>query len=109
MPSATHADTRDCRVRPTMVSTDRNGRIYVSGNVISGATGTWNWVAICNVDIVENSIPVSVCGNWYAALLSAQAAGKIVHIYYNDTNNNGVADCSAFPSWSVHIIDYLAP
>lgn len=109
VPTVAQATVRECRIKPTLVSTDRNGRVYVSGNVISGATGSWNWVAICNSDVVEFGIPVSVCGNWYAALLSAQATGKTIFMYYNDMNNNDIADCSTFPSWAVRTIDYLGP
>lgn len=109
LPTIAQATVRECRIKPTMVSTDRNGRVYVSANVTSGAAGSWNWVAICNADIVEFGVPVTACGNWYAALLSAQATGKTIFMYYNDSNNDGMADCSTFPGWSVRYIDYLGP
>jgi len=109
LPTAAQATTRECRIKPTLVATDRYGMVFVSGNVTSGATGSWNWVTICNANSVLNSVSPAVCGNWYAALLSAQATGKTIHIYYDDANNNGIADCATFPGWVPRIVDYLGP
>ncbi|MDP5279097.1 hypothetical protein Q9Q95_09190 [Sphingomonas sp. DG1-23] len=107
VPTAAQATTRECRVKPTLVATDRHGMVFVSGEVTSGAKGTWTWVTVCNATSVWNNISTNVCGNWYAALLSAQATGKTIHIYYDDVNNNSIADCATFPGWVPRIVDYL--
>jgi hypothetical protein len=52
---------------------------------------------------------VDVCRNWVSSALTAQASSKTLYMIYNDEENNGVADCAAFPAWSQPRILYFGP
>ena len=106
---AAQATTRECRVKPTMVITDRNGNVMISVKVVSGATGNWNWQNICSVNGALSGVSVDVCRNWVSSALTAQATSKVIYMIYNDAENNGVADCANFPAWNQPKIDYFGP
>lgn len=109
MPLLAQAANRECRVKPTMVITDRNGSVHISGKVVSGATGNWQWQNICNLNGVQNNIPVDVCRSWVSAALTAQATARPLYMIYDDAENNGVADCANFPAWTQPRIIYFGP
>lgn len=106
---AAQATNRECRIKPTMVITDRNGNVMISGKVVSGATGNWNWQNICSVNGALGGVSVDVCRNWVSSALTAQASSKVIYMIYNDTENNGIADCANFPAWNQPRIDYFGP
>lgn len=48
-----------------------------------------NWLYLCNVNTAVNggngAIPTTICKSWQATLLTAQATGKKIRIWFNDT------------------------
>ena len=99
------ASTQTCRIKPTNILTDRGGGVYLSGNVIP--SGSLSFELICNVNATWHSITPDACKNWVASAVTAQATGAIIFIYFDDSENGGITDCSLFPGWSQPYFQYL--
>jgi hypothetical protein len=99
-----------CRMKPTMVTTDRNGTVFLQGLVGTGGNvGTIGiqWQAVCSVNAVYQNVTIESCKSWVAAAMTAQASGKNLFMFFYDQNNGGRTDCSQFPAWTPPYIDYL--
>lgn len=100
-----HAETRVCRVKPTLVVTTNNGDIYISGDVTP--SGHWYWQRVCNVSVSALDVTIDTCKSWLSTALTAQSTGKTVFMIYEDGGNPARLDCGAFESWKDAPISYL--
>lgn len=54
------------------------------------------WPTMCSVETVANGVSTETCKNIYAMLLSAQATGKDVMLWFND---GGDCSSASHPAW----------
>lgn len=81
-----------------------NMLIYEDGGVMILPSFRGDWVKVCSVSSVWNTIPVEVCDRWLTTLTSALLADRFVTInYYSST-----AACSQLPTYgSAPSPDYI--
>jgi hypothetical protein len=66
-----------------------------SGVVSAAAAGGQSWGYFCQLGAVSNNVSAEACKGILAVLLSAQATGKSVTVWYDDD-----LTCSTHPSWA---------
>lgn len=66
-----------------------------NGDVFAESIGAVSWPRLCNMHVAANGIPPDVCKSIYATLLSAQATGKSVTFWVNDT----ATTCQTLVAW----------
>ncbi|MBM7128792.1 hypothetical protein [Dyella mobilis] len=63
------------------------------------------WLYLCNVNVAANggngAISTTICKSWQATLLTAQATGKKINIWFSDT-----LSCGTHPQYTVADITF---
>lgn len=105
MSTTAAASTQACRVKPASVVTDLSGNLFINGAV--QPSGVWSWQHLCSTAVAHNNVSAEACRNWYAAALTAQSTGRVIFMFFDDSQNGGVTNCALFPAWNSPYITYL--
>jgi hypothetical protein len=84
-----HADPLWCVGQITGVLVSKNGRVQLLTNYAS------DWRSVCSLTEIWKSVPIELCGSWYAAAVAARTAQTPTTVFYN--NGEGYASCAAIP------------
>jgi hypothetical protein len=98
------ADPLWCVGQITGVLVSKNGHVQLLTNYAS------DWRSVCSLTEIWKSVPIELCGSWYAAAIAARTAQTPTTTFYN--NGEGYASCAAIPYYDdAPLPDYvmLAP
>jgi hypothetical protein len=74
------------------------------GHVSAASAGGQQWGYFCQLGTTTNGVSPDTCKGILAVLLSAQASGKSIRIWYRDDNN-----CSTNRGWNYLSTMYWGP